>query len=46
MVKLAGYDFSLPNYNSLLSVFTADRLSECGLVQNFSISFSIFYLSK
>lgn len=46
MVKLAGYDFSLPNYNSLLSVITADRLNECGLVQNFSISFPIFYLSK
>ena len=46
MVKLAGYDFSLPNYNSLLSVITADRLNECGLVQNFSISFSTFYLSK
>lgn len=46
MLKLAGYDASLPNYNSSVSVITADRLNEYELVQNFSISSSTFYLSK
>lgn len=46
MLELAGYDFSVHNYNSSVSVITTDRLKEYELVLNFSISFSIFYLSK
>lgn len=45
-LKLAGYDVSLHNYNSSVSVITADRLNEYELVQNLSTSSSLFYLGK